>query len=271
MSDLLSNLVNAPQAHRQANESLGRSMAVVIATVTKNEDPDNQRRIRCVEPSSPQIETWWIRPIKTHPQIDPPLPRIGDTVLLFRVEDDPTNGWYLSGINDTNPPIDQEDPINDYSEIIPGIRSRLVEGKENVQINQEQTIGVDGNQTITVQLDQTLRAELSQLINARLNVTMRNDAGASLILHEAGVVILRDAYGNQIVLGGASGGLGFASDVIFNLAPGANAIWDMNGGSVNWINCNDFTLSQTGSGGETVATIGAIDDDNDTLTTSGWT
>lgn len=84
------------------------------------------------------------------------------------------------------------------------------------------------------------------------SLRLMNDAGAYIELSELGTVVIGDAFGHTWILGGSSSGSGAWK-------------WDINGDNIDIVNASDFKIN-----GKTIATIGALDSDGDTLQTRGW-
>lgn len=142
-----------------------------LAVVTNNVDPQNRRRIKASDPAAPGLETDWLRRLLPYPQTDPPLPAIGSTVIVFSIDGDPVNGWYLQCVNDTNPVLGKSDAIADSHTVIPG--------------------------------DVDERTDGHRVINVGKSLTLKNDAGASIELAASGDVVISDAGGNTITLAAA--------------------------------------------------------------------
>jgi hypothetical protein len=240
-------LHNSDRASKFALDLENRELFPTIAVVTNNKDPDNQRRIKVALPASPGLESDWIRPLQTSPNLDPPLPQIGSTVLYLSV-DGTLNNWYLNCINDTNPPLEKEDPVNDHRERTPGKRILDVVKDFAIKVLKNLFIDADGNINI----------------KAGKKVTISNTAGASLTLHEAGVAILSDNLGNTIVLGGSTNGLGYSSDLIWEIQTG-NIRFNLNGNAVEFLNAGNVSINS-----KSVTTLTATDSRGDTLVTRGY-
>ncbi|MDZ7922499.1 MAG: phage baseplate assembly protein V [Marinagarivorans sp.] len=149
---------------------MGRSIAPYLAVVTRNDDPAKLRRLRATAPTAPGIETDWLRRINTQPSHDAPLPKIGQTILVFSVEGDPLNGWWMLCSNAPNPPLPKANPQLDLQSIVEG----------------EQVERTDGDRTV----------------NVGASLILKNDAGASITLAANGSIIIEDAGGNRLSLDG---------------------------------------------------------------------
>ena len=176
MESMFAAMHQAQQSAQFAGDQEGRANAPYLAVVTNTDDPLGQRRIKATDPIMPGLETHWLRRLTPRPGLDEPLPRAGSTVLVFSIDGDPINGWWMAAINDTNPPLQKPDPVADMHSIVAGEQSDRIE------------------QDLTVSVGKSL--------------TLINDAGASITLAASGDVIIKDAAGNQISL---AGGISFAT------------------------------------------------------------
>lgn len=226
--------LTAEKASQIALDQQGRHQYPVLAIVTNTSDPENKRRIKVSLPSSPGLESDWLRRLLPYPQVDPPLPAVGQTVLILYVDGVETNGFYLSTVNATNPPRSKDSVQNDYSEGIPGNREIEIAGDDDLTVNQN--VNTSAGEDITVKAGKSIR--------------FQTDSGAYLELSEAGLVMLGDAFGHKWTLGGAGG----------------NAwVWDANGASIQVVNASNYSIN-----GHQIATVGAIDTHGDTITNRGW-
>lgn len=248
LAEIFDTLHASQQANQRSLDQVGRVNHPVLCTVADTNDPNGKRRIKVSDPAKPGLASDWLRRIQPLPFYDPPLPPIGSTVICFFDGGDETRGWYLQCQNDTNPPFGKASAQNDQWQEIPGNQTEQVEGDRSCTIKGEDSERVDQNQTVRV--GKQLR--------------LQNDAGASLTLHESGAIVLQDAWGNKLVLGGASGGLGTSTDFQWNTVSG-NCTWNLGGNELNIVNASNVTISN-----KSVATIGAVDSDGDTLITRGW-
>ena len=169
MIDLLfSDLHQARQSAPAALDNAGRTNAPIIAVVTANADPENRRRIKVSDPAAPGLDTDWLRRLTDSPFVDPPLPPIGSTVLVMFVDGDPTNGWYLSCTNDTNPPQSKGNAIADFWAV--------VKGEATERTDKDRTINVGGS--LRLQTDGGAYIELAQ----NGNIVLGNGSGATISL-----------------------------------------------------------------------------------------
>jgi hypothetical protein len=248
MHDLFKTIVSAEKANQRSLDTVGRSQYPVLATVTNNADPTQQRRIKVADPAKPALETTWLRRCLPQPHLDPPLPKVGTTVLIWYIDGKETNGWYAVCQNDTNPPKKKDNAQDDYWEDIPG----------------KFTGEVGGDRSTTIQGKDSERVEETQTISVGKQLTLKNDAGASLTLHESGAVVLEDAFGNKLVLGGATGSLGQTTDFFWDTKTG-NVRWNLNDNELQIINPGDVKID-----GHSVIVVGSTDTDGDTNFERGY-
>lgn len=233
---------NAQKASQIAMDSVGRYNYPVLGIVVDNNDPESKRRVKVSYPSSPQLQSDWLRRLSISPYVDAPLPAIGMTVLVLFAEGVETNGYYLSLINQTNPPRDKESVQDDYSEAIPGNKSIEVGGNLDQIIEGDKAQNISGNEEH--------RTDGNILIECGQGITLRTDSGASITLSSAGYVEIKDALGRRIRLGGVGG---------------INNQWDLANYPLEIVNATSFTIN-----GSEVATVGAVDSDSDQIINRGW-
>jgi hypothetical protein len=204
MNDIFSALYSAQAGARHGSDLEGRAFMPYLAVVTTNKDPQGRRRVKVSDPIMPALESDWIRRLQPYPGFDPPLPAIGSTVIVFSIDGDPLNGWYLQCVNDTNKPLGKADAINDFYSVVAG--------------------------------DTDERTDGDRTINVGKSLTLKTDCGSSFELTESGSVIITDGSGNS---------LNFSNGIAFN-------------------------TSSLSVGGKQLATVGALDNGGDVLTTKGW-
>ena len=170
MNSLFNSLYQAQAGARHGLDLEGRAYMPYLGVVTTNIDPLKRRRIKVSDPAVPALETDWLRRLQPFPQSDPPLPEIGSTVMVFCVDGDPLNGWYLQCVNDTNQPANKGNVLEDLHESVPG--------------------------------DQQERTDGDRVIKVGKSLTLQTDSGSSIALTESGDVIISDASGNSIILSG---------------------------------------------------------------------
>lgn len=264
LAELFSILHQSQQANQQAMDRVGRVNYPTLCTVSNNNDPTNQRRIRVADPSRPGLESDWLLRLQPFPYLDPPLPAIGQTVICLFEDGKESSGWYLTCVNQTNPALAKESPQNDWWCEIPGHRTEKIGGKRDTTIAETDTTEVGSDRSTTVKGRDDERVDLHQEVSVGLSLTLKNDAGASLTLTAAGAVVLADAYGNRMVLGGATGSVpGVTTD--FAWQTNSNAVLNLGGNSFAITNANNVTIA-----GKSVTTIGALDTASEALVTRGW-
>jgi hypothetical protein len=242
LSRILGALHQATEASKDAMDSRQRAMVPYLAIVTNNVDPQGLRRVKVTTPQAPGIETPWLRRVLTAPHQDPPLPDIGQTVLVLSIDGDPMNGWYLTANNLANPPQGKGNPVADFWDLVKGDRHLTTEG------NLTETVGQ--NRDLLTNESVNDRAEQNHLIDVGRALTLRNDAGASITLSQSGFIVIRDAFNHRITL---SGGVG-------------NGItWDLGGDSLDFVNAGDVTIA-----GKSIIVVGSKDSDNDTNNQRGY-
>jgi hypothetical protein len=257
-SSPMAALAYAARNARKAEQLDGRRIFPTTAIVVENADPEYRRRIKIADPAySGKVTSNWILPIRVTENSDPPLPKVSQLVMVFYADGDPEKGYYLPLMPDTNPSRDKENPVNDHSERIDGNRDVVVGGSENLVTENSQDNLVGGEYKLSVAGDISTHTESA--INTRANehidiscgvsVTLRTDSGAFISLTSSGFVLIQDAQGRKITLGGL----------------GDNGQWDLNGYSLELLNASNVTIA-----GKSICTIGATDSRGDTLVTRGW-
>jgi hypothetical protein len=248
MKEVINNLPNLEN----------RRLFPTLAIVLKNKDPEERRRIIIADPLfEGKVESNWIRPIRVTQDSDPPLPEVGQTVLVWYVNGDLEQGFYLPVILDSNPSRVKEDSINDSSQKIPGNLSLVVDKNSTLEIRENQQVTVDGDRAesvlgemgVGVSGNLDIRTEQVLTIEAGQSVRISTDSGAFISLSTAGYVTVQDAFGRRITLGGTSG---FGE-------------WDLNSLPLKVINATSFTINN-----KEIATVSAVDSRGDSLTSRGW-
>ena len=213
-------------------------------------NPENARRVKVSLPSSPGIDSDWLRRLQISPFVDPPLPTLGQTVLVLYAEGIETNGYYLNLVNDTNPPLDKSSNQKDYYESIPGNKDSTISGDETKEIGGDLDETISGNTTQTTSGNEEHRTDGNIIIEGGQSITLKTDSGSSITLSAAGYVEIVDALGRRIRLGGAGG---------------INNQWDLAGYPLTVVNSSSFTIN-----GKEVAVVGATDSRGDTVVTRGY-
>lgn len=242
MNEIFNILVQSRRASQIAMDAVGRTPYPSLGVVVNNQDPENRRRVKVALPSNPTLESDWLMRLSPYPFVDAPLPQIGQTVLILYADGIETNGWYLSVMNDTNPSRDKQDAIKDLSEEIPG--------NKDVSIKGDKTEAVEGSVETSIEGNEDHRTEGDIVVECGKALTLKTDSGASITLSSTGFVEIKDALNRRIRLGGPGG---------------VTNQWDLAGFPLTVINASSFTIN-----GQEVATLGAMDNDGDTLISKGW-
>jgi hypothetical protein len=171
LQNVFNALYQAREASQHAQDLTGRVVMPVLGIVTENNDPTGARRIKISDPAAPAINSDWIRRALDRPNYDPPLPKIGSTVLVAFIDGDPLNGWYSVCQNLTNAPLQKANPIIDLAERVEG--------------------------------DTTERTDGDRIIDVGRSLTLRTDSGSRIELAADGSITLIDSSGNTLSLDGA--------------------------------------------------------------------
>jgi len=171
MQDLFTQILIGQKAGAIALDQVGRIPAISLAVVTDNNDPDKKRRLKVSSPYLPGLDTDWIRRLEPYPSLDPPLPTIGQTVMILAVEGNLLNSFYLSVVNETNPPI---------------------QGKTDILNDQYQEIR--GSQTTDI------GKNLNFIVGD--SIKLSTSSGSFIELTSSGAIVLADASGVRITLTG---------------------------------------------------------------------
>lgn len=251
MSNLFQILLESQKASQLANDSVGRTPYPTLSVVVQNEDPANLRRIKVALPSNPALSSDWIMRIQTHPFIDPPLPTIGQTVLVFFVDGLETQGCYLQLVNDTNPALTKEDTIKDLSEAIPGNKVTNIKGNNSLTVEGKITTNADdietsSNKGITYNAEEDFKVEVKQniLMNALQALTLQ---ASQYVMLQAGTWMFKLFSNGQSQMSG-----------------GVLTI-DCGGFGLRLINVGTMSVND-----KDVSVVGATDSRGDQLVTSGW-
>jgi Type VI secretion system/phage-baseplate injector OB domain len=143
INSLFGDLHQSRQSAPSALEASGRAIAPLIAIVTNNEDPAKRRRIKVSDPAAPGLDSDWLRRATDSPFVDPPLPPVGSTVVIFFVDGDITNGWYLSATNDANPPQAKASPYDDFYSVVPGVTNERSHSDRVIDVGESLTLKTD--------------------------------------------------------------------------------------------------------------------------------
>jgi hypothetical protein len=187
------------------------------------------------------LATYWFFRLNAAVDVDAPVPRIGQTVLVSFIDGDITKGCYQPITNARNPAHDEikEDPLVDSS--------RVVYGNDYEIIKQSQEAAVGEKMLITVGTDYEL--EVSD------NVTISAGGGTKIEMKPDGTITLTAP--TQLLLATPS--------VSFAAVGGGQANLNFNADNIAFSSTNSFTVN-----GNEVATEGAVDSSGDVLTDKGW-
>lgn len=243
MQELFKILKDAEKANKIALDSVGRTPYSTLALVTNNQDVEGRRRIKVALPSSPGLESDWIRRLQTQPFVDPPMPVVGQTVMLFYVDGNESNAYYLPVVNDTNPPANKADVVNDYAETIPGervvtVRKDDTQNIEGVLTTNAGDIGVNSEKDVTTELKGNF------FVNALQAITLQ---AAQYVMFKAG------AWAIKIFSNGTT-----------QMSGGVLTI-DCGGYGISFTNCSTLSIN-----GKSIATTSAVDSRGDTIVSRGW-
>lgn len=245
MNSLFEVWARSERASQLAIDQQGRSPYPTLAIVVQNQDPENRRRIKVALPHNPQVQSDWIRRLTPFPQFDPPLPQIGQTVLIFYADGLETNGYYLQLVNDTNPVLDKESALNDHHTAIPGHRK----------------IEVSGNNTTAVEGDSTLEANNVSIV---ADTDFNLDADRDILMEGQRDLKLLAARYLRIQVSPTN-----YIELSFDGTNRVSGAWTINlsGSSINFINAGSNAITING---KAVAVVGANNSDGSTVVTSGY-
>lgn len=172
-TSLFEAMTAATASQTELAATRGKSMSLAFGIVTNTGDPEGRRRIKVITDGS--TETAWLQSVRTHPGLDSPIPKVGDTVVVGYCDGDPHTGGIYFGTthNDVVKPLDKGDIDKDYGEQIPG----------------DYVLKVDGL------------------------IRLENKAGASIELTKQGEIVLRDKRGNKVTLSSWFGDVDFSGAV----------------------------------------------------------
>lgn len=124
-----------------------RAIAPYLAIVTRHGD---DRLIKVSSPTVPELETHWLRRLVIFPGFDPPLPPVGSTVVVFSIDGDPLNGWYVQCVNATNPPLDKGDQALDLASLVRGDQTETTEKNRTITVEGTLTLRTSGGASVTL-------------------------------------------------------------------------------------------------------------------------
>jgi hypothetical protein len=248
-SRLLQILAESQRVNQFAGELQHRNDSTQMGIATNNDDPLGLRRLKLTTAAKGGLtETDYVMRVLPCPYWDPPLPVPGVSLALTNFDGNPHDGvWAGVMVNQTNPPFAKADPINDDWRVIPGAA----------------TLQVGRDRDTTIGQNETHRTEQNHTINVGQKLRLQNDAGAYIELQENGAVLIGDAFGNTITLGGASAGLGMGTNLDWNSQSTVN--WNLNGQSLNITNPANVTVA-----GKSVIVVGSTDSDGDINNSRGY-
>lgn len=243
MNDIFEILNQSKKANQIALDQQGRIPYPTLGICVDNADPLNKRRIKVSLSSSPSLSSDWIRRLDA-PGVDANLPPINSTVIVFFVDGLESNGYYLPIINDTNPPKDKEDVVNDYYSSIPGDKNVSVIGTDTLNVSGEVAINSEKSITSTATEDVKAYSKRNIFMQALQAITL---SAAQYVLLQAGTWAFK-LYSN-----GTS---------------------EMSGGVLT-VNCGGFGINFTNVGtmtinGKSITTLTATDSRGDTIISKGW-
>ena len=168
MNEIFEVLRKSQEVNEFAADLVGR-VRVFASNVTSVNDPENLRRVKVNDPNKPDVDTPWLARVLPYPDFDPPLPEVGETVLVVAIGDDITKATYQPLVNRTNPPLPKNDVVKDWHDKVPGDRESRTDGDSTINIGK--------------------------------SLTLQTDSGAKIILSESGSITLESADGSTITLG----------------------------------------------------------------------
>lgn len=254
MSDsFVSLLARLARLEGELQELRSRTHAIQIATVTDVRESDRHIRVTR-EAQGGQSQSPWFPAGRSQRHTDEPLPLPGTTVLVGLVEGNPHDLVLLRTLgNDTNPPDpNQTAPLNDNTTEIPGNDRTIILGNQFHGVAGDEERETDGKTTVTTN-GEAYRIETPYgkvEIAARNTITLTNKAGAKLTLEQNGLIVLQDAFGHTLTMGGGTGG---------------ELNWDLNGHNFEIVNAGGFRINN-----REVIVVGATDSRGDVNNSRGY-
>ncbi|ALF55616.1 hypothetical protein ACX27_26685 [Nostoc piscinale CENA21] len=239
-------LARSERANQFAIDQQGRSPYPTLGIVVENNDPEGRRRIKVALPSNPQVQSDWIRRLTPFPQFDPPLPEIGQTVLVFYADGLETNGYYLQLVNDTNPALAKDSALNDHATAVNGTRTTTIGGDD--------TTTVSGSSTLQASEDISNECDGDFSVDAGQDILMEGLRDLKLIASR--YLRIQVSPSNYIELS-------------FDGTNRVGGAWTINlsGSSINFINASSSAITING---KAVAVVGAAVSGGGTVVTSGY-
>lgn len=91
---------------KSSQESQGRVHGITYGVVSSIDDPLTLGRIQCLDASKGgKSATDWLFRVLPFPGFSPPLPQLGDTILVGYIDGDPHNGVYFGSLQNTRNPV----------------------------------------------------------------------------------------------------------------------------------------------------------------------
>ncbi|MCW5317941.1 hypothetical protein GTQ43_30485 [Nostoc sp. KVJ3] len=252
MNNIFEILNQSKLANQIALDQQGRMPYPTLGICVQNTDPLNKRRIKISFPSSPTLESDWIRRLDIAPGVDANLPPINSTVIVFFVDGLESNGYYLPVINDTNPPKDKEDVVSDYYSTTPGNRTVEVSGDDSLKVENSMSIEAGGD--INTTTPDSVNFDSSKGFNVSSERDIMMTCLNALVLQATTYLRLQAGPTNYIELG-ADGTSKVSGNWVFN----------MGGSTISFVNCGGMSIN-----GKQICTTDAIDSRGDHLVTRGY-
>lgn len=252
MQDIFEILNQSKRANQVALDNVGRIPYPTLGICVDNVDPLNKRRIKVSLSSNPSLSSDWIRRLDIAPGVDANLPPINSTVIVFFVDGLENNGYYLPIINDTNPPKDKGDVINDYSSTIPGNRVVEVGGDESLRV--EKIMNIEAGGDINTTTPDSVNFDSSKGFNVSSERDIMMTCLNALVLQASTYLRLQAGPTNYIELG-ADGTSKVSGNWVFN----------MGGSTISFVNCGGMSIN-----GKQICTLDAVDSRGDTIVNKGW-
>lgn len=267
--EIFDNWHQSEKNSKYASDLEGRIIGIQLGVVTVNDDPENLRRIKCKFPQNPDLDSYWLMRSNPSHNIDVPVARIDDTVIVNFVQGDPSLGLYQVLENKVNLPHPTSDPLIDYSQIVEGSYFLNVGAKTNVE--SEGDINLSSGDKLAVNVNQTIDIKSGDSITIKSNgiAILKINPNGSILLNSINVNITAET---NISL--TSPTLSLNAGTI-DCLPGVNVNFkDSN--FVKFENCNRVEFNNVGTAkidGHDIAVVGAsvsTSGGSGTITNKGW-
>lgn len=194
--NLINKLVELDQISKGANDLIGRNLAPYLAVVANIDDPLEMRRIKVISPSNPNLETEWIRRLDITNKLDAPLPKVGQTVIVFSIDGVLTNGWWLTVINATNKPLEKDSAALDFQ----------LESEGKYKVVAENTIELLSNSGAVIKIEPSGHIEISTSENLSIVASSIELETSSATINGSQIATVGavDTRGDTLVLKGWS-------------------------------------------------------------------